>query len=119
LAAEVRDWLVNIETTVPANAVKKIKDDPWLLRLLVNEISGGGRADMTLVGGRQVHSDLGGMIDTLGIVKVILAGEGTSTGLQKGNRVEVGKTIGIKWPVWEAVVDGEKYGVGVEWKVLP
>lgn len=118
LAAEVRDWLVNIETMVPANSVQKNRDDPWLLQLLVDDVSGGGRAGITAVSGRQVHSALGGMIDTLGIVKVILAGEGASTGLQKGSKVEVGKTVGIKGPVWEITLDGEKWGVGVDWKVL-
>lgn len=50
-------------------------------------------------------------------MKVILAGEGAETGLKKGSRVEIGKTIGIKGPVWEIVIGGEKWGVGIEWKV--
>jgi hypothetical protein len=118
LAAEVRDWLVNIQSTVLV-ARTQDKDEPWLVKLVVDEISGGGRAGMTLLRGRRVHSgDLHGMIDTVGILKVILAGEGQGTGLQKGSKVEVGKTVGIKGPVWEAVVEGEQWGVGVDWKVL-
>lgn len=118
LAAEVRDWLINLETTTPVSATKKSKDDPWLLRLLVDGISGGGKAEMTLVTGRQVHFAGGGVVDSLGILKIILAGEGAGTGLQKGSRVEVGKVVGIKGPVWEVMIDQEKWGVGVDWKVL-
>lgn len=118
LAAEVRDWLVNIENTVPANPTGTTQDS-WLVKVHVDEISGGGRAGMTLVRGRQVHSgDLQGMLDTLGVLKVVLAGEGQGTALQKGIKLEVGKTVGIKGPVWEIVVEGEKWGIGVDWKVL-
>lgn len=86
---------------------------------MVDEISGGGRTGFTLVRGQQVLSgDVDTMIDSLGIVSVILAGEGTSTGLQRSSKVEVGKTVGIKSPVWEVVIEGEKWGVGVDWTVL-
>lgn len=119
LAAEVQDWLVNIESSISAKSVQKSKEDPWLVKLVVDEISGGGRAGMALVSGRLVRSDdLDGMIDSLGILKVMLAGEGAGTGLQRGSKVEVGKMIGIKGPVWEVVVEGEKWRVGVDWKVL-
>merc|ERR1712098_382859 len=78
---------------------------------------------MTMVRGRQIHAldvlgEVGEMADTVGGVKVILAGEGAGTGLQKGSAVEVGKMMGIKGPVWEVVVEGVKWGVGVDWKVL-
>jgi hypothetical protein len=118
LAAEVRDWLVNIESSIPPSSTAK-KDGAWRLRLMVDEISGGGRTGFTLVRGRQVLSgDVDTMIDSLGIVSVILAGEGTSAGLQRSSKVEVGKTVGIKSPVWEVVIEGEKCGVGVDWTVL-
>lgn len=118
LAAEVRDWLVNIESSIPSSSIMK-SGSPWLLRLMVDEISGGRRAGFTLVRGRQILSeDADSMIDSLGIVNVILAGEGTGTGLQKSSNVEVGKTVGIKSPVWEVVIEGIKWGVGVDWTVL-
>jgi hypothetical protein len=110
---------VNIETTISANPTRTAQD-PWLVKLVVDEISGGGRSGMTLVRGRQVRSgDLQGVIDTLGLLKVILAGEGQGTGLQKSIKVEIGKIVGIKGLVWEIVAEGEKWGVGVEWSVLP
>jgi len=124
LAAEVRDWLVNIEGTIPAT--KKKGDDEWLVRIVVEEVSGSSRAGMTLIRGRQIHGfqsdgEGGGgeMVGRAGEVKVILAGEGAGTGLQKGSRVEVGICVGIKGPVWEVVIDGERWGVGVDWKVFP
>lgn len=118
----MRDWLVNIESTIPSNQEGK-KDDEWLVKIIVDEVSGGGadsQARMALVRGRQVHSlgEDGEMVDTLEEVKVILAGEGQSTGIQRGIMVQVGKTVGIKGPVWEVMIDGVKWGVGVDWKVL-
>jgi hypothetical protein len=118
LAAEVRDWLVNIESSIPSSSTTK-SGSPWLFRLMVDEISGGGRAGITLVKGRQILTgDTDTMIDSLGIISVILAGEGTSTGLQKNSKVEVGKTVGVRSPVWEVMIDGVKWGVGVDWNVL-
>jgi hypothetical protein len=108
---------MNIESAIPAN---KNKDDPWLVKLVVDEVSGGGGAGMTLVRGRQIQAiDGGEMVDTLDEVKVILAGEGAGVGLQKGSKVEPGKRLGVKGPVWEVVIEGERWGVGVDWRVLP
>lgn len=119
LAAEVRDWLVNIESAIPWNSAQK-KDGAWLVKIMADEVSGGGRAGMTLVRGKQVQSgDLEGTTTTMGERKIILAGQGEGTGLQKGSEVEVGSIVGIKGPVWEVVIEGEKWGVGVDWKVLP
>ncbi|KAK2625000.1 hypothetical protein QTJ16_005369 [Diplocarpon rosae] len=124
LATEVRDWLMNLEGAIPTTEDRRVMDGEWLVRILIDEISGGSKEGMTLVRGRQTHvldndGEGGGqVVDTLGIVKVMLAGEEQAIGLQKGSRAEVGKTVGIKGPVWEVVVEGEKWGVGVEWKVL-
>lgn len=118
LAAEVRDWLVDIGSAMPSKSNTRT-DGPWLVKLMVDEISGGERAGFTLVRGRQVLSgDVDTMIDSLGVISVILAGEGAGTGLQNGTRVEVGTTVGITSPVWDVMIDGEKWGVGVDWKVL-
>lgn len=95
----------------------------WLVRIVVDEVSGSSRNGFTMVRGRQIHAvddDEGGegMSDTGGEVKVLLAGEGQITGLQKGVKVEIGKRVGIKGPVWEVHIEGERWGVGVDWKVL-
>ncbi|KAK0108263.1 hypothetical protein ONS95_003080 [Cadophora gregata] len=124
LAAEVRDWLMNLEGAIPDMRGKR-RDEEWLVKIMVDEVSGGSKEGMTMVRGRQIHTvdvdvygEVGEMVDTVGEVKVILAGEGAGTGLQKGSAVEVGKMVGIKGPVWEIVVEGVKWGVGVDWKVL-
>jgi hypothetical protein len=123
LAAEVRDWLVNIESTIPSREAGRGEDE-WLVKIMVDEVSGGGadsQARMALVRGKRVHfmGEDGEVVDTMGEVRVMLAGEGQSTGIQKGAAVQVGKTVGIKGPVWEVVIEGVKWGVGVDWKVLP
>lgn len=120
LAAEMRDWLFNIESSIPtAAAQERIKEDGWLVKLVVDEVSGNSRAGMMLVRGKQMHGlDGEEMADGNGIVKVILAGEGTANGLQRASIVGVGTRVGIRGPVWEVVVEGERWGVGVEWKVL-
>jgi len=125
LASEVRDWLMNLEsksepaTSALAGANSRARQDQWVVSLVVDEISGGPGTGMTLVRGRQVRSESEGeMIENLGAVKVILAGEGSSVGLARGKKASVGCTIGIKGPVWEVPVEGEPWGVGVDWKVL-
>jgi hypothetical protein len=119
LAAEVRDWLVNLESTVPGSAALKDKDGSWAVQVMVHELSGGGRAGMTLVRGGQKPSDFEGrMNDTWRVVQIILAGEGTAIGLQRRTKVEVGSVVGIRGPLWEAVIDGEKWGVAVDWQVI-
>lgn len=112
----MRDWLVNLESALPGNAAGRARDDPWAVRVLVDEVGGGGRAGMVVVRGRQVYPD--GIVHSSEAVRVLLAGDGAATGLQRGSKVEVGKTVGIKSPVWEVMLEGEKWGVGVDWKVL-
>ncbi|TVY55152.1 hypothetical protein LCER1_G004431 [Lachnellula cervina] len=115
LAAELQGWLVNIESALPSNVNR---EDPWLVKIVVDEVSGGARTGMTMIKGRQVKVE-DGMIEYETEMKVILAGEGAMTGLQRASRVEMGKTVGVKGPVWEVLLEGEKWGVGVDWKVLP
>ena len=109
---------MNIESAIPSNGAQRSRDDPWVVKMLIGEVSGGSKFGMTLVRGRHVREVGDGIGGERGVVKVILAGEGMGEGLQKGTKVEVGKTVGIKGPVWEVVVEGEKWGVGVDWKVL-
>jgi hypothetical protein len=77
---------------------------------------------MTLISGWQVYNGLdgreGSKVDTSGAVKVILAGTGTAEAFQRANKVEVGKKIRIKGPVWEVIIEGQKWGVAVTWELL-
>ncbi len=115
LAAEVRDWLVSLESDMPTRIEK---DEIWRVKIMVDEITGGSKAGMTLVKGRHVRVEEGEMADPLLEMRLILAGEGAGTGLQRGSKIEVGNIVGIKGPVWEVVSEGESWGVGVDWKVL-
>ncbi len=92
--------------------------DEWLFRLAVEDVSGGSRtgAGMTLV--RAWLEAGSGSAGNTREVKMILAGEGTPEDVQRPKRVLQGSIVGVKGPVWEVVIEGEKWGVGVEWKVL-
>lgn len=119
LASEMRDLLMNLESTTAAKA-PKLKESDWQVKLVIDEISGNERSGLTLVRGRQLHNMHGAaeIADTIGLVRVVLAGEGAGTGLHRGANAEAGKTVGIKGPMWEILIDGEKWGVGVDWKIL-
>ncbi|CZR60511.1 uncharacterized protein PAC_10407 [Phialocephala subalpina] len=123
LAAEVAGWLFNLESSVPTTKSRGDMKSEWLVRIVVDEVSGSSRTGFTMARGRQIHALDGdesgdGRVDAVEEVKVLLAGEGQMTGLQKGGKVEVGKRVGIKGQVWEVVIEGERWGVGVDWKVL-
>ncbi|TEY22896.1 hypothetical protein BOTCAL_1529g00020 [Botryotinia calthae] len=118
LAAEVRDWLINIDSGIGGVQKGKERISEWVTRIKIEEVRRDGR-EMCLVRGKQVRDVDGEMVvDVLGEVRVMLAGEGMGTGLQRGMDVDVGKMVGVKGPVWEIMVEGVKWGVGVEWKVL-
>lgn len=116
LASEVQGWLFNIEATPSHTA----REGAWLVKVLVEEVS--ACSGMTMIQGRQrqnMGSEAGGeMADHLGYIQVILAGEGQANGLQRGEIIEKGRIVGIKGPVWEVIIEGCKWGVGVDWKVL-
>lgn len=122
LAAEVIGWVMNLESNAPASSSTRSREDTWVIQLIVNEVRGGHGPGMTLISGRQAHEGLDGrdgpMAHTLGVVKVILAGSGTAEVLQKANKVDVGKKIRIRGPVWEVFIKGEKWGVAVTWEVV-
>ncbi|KAF7908643.1 uncharacterized protein EAF01_004398 [Botrytis porri] len=118
LAAEVRDWLINIDSGIGGLQKGKERSGEWVTKIKIEEVRRDGR-EMCLVRGKQVR-DVDGeeVIDGLGEIRAMLAGEGMGMGLQRGMDVDVGRIVGIKGPVWEIVVEGVKWGVGVEWKVL-
>jgi hypothetical protein len=122
LAAEVIGWVMNLESSAPSASSTRSKEDAWIIQLVVNEVRGGPGVGMTLISGRQVYTGLdgrhGAMVDTSSVVKVILAGSGTVEAFQRANKVEVGKKIRIKSPVWEVFIEGEMWGVAVTWEVL-
>lgn len=137
LAAEVRDWLVDINSSVPsavnvrsadtqktneaglAHSASRGIEEIWVAKIIIEEISGSASSGMTLARGhRAVDHDKDLLSKGSTPLKIILAGEGQGVGLQKGAKLEVGGLVGIKGPAWEVVIEGEKWGVAVEWKVL-
>lgn len=122
LAAEVVGWLVDLENKTSSHTRNAVKRETWPVKIMVDEFSGSTRAGLTLLCGNQVHLGLnvrrGFVVDDLGVVKVALAGSGTGTGIERAGRVEIGKLIGIKPPIWEVVLKGESWGIVVDWKVL-
>ncbi|KAJ4372921.1 hypothetical protein N0V83_003212 [Neocucurbitaria cava] len=55
--------------------------------------------------------------DNEGEVKILLAGQG-GTRFASGVRIKVGGIIGVRAPMWDVDMGGEKWIVGVDWVVL-
>ena len=94
MAHTLRDWVVEIASSVPAT-----RDGEWDFRFRVKDV-GGGRGRVSLVeeeGGR---------------------GEGKRWMLVGDGEVGTGVVVGVRRPVWEVVVEGEVWGVGVDWGVV-
>lgn len=94
MAHTLRDWVVEIASSVPV-----ARDGDWDLRFRVKDFGGGGRVSL-------VEEDGGG-------------GEGKRWMLvgDCGGQVGRGVLVGVRRPVWEVVVEGEVWGVGVDWGV--
>jgi hypothetical protein len=52
-----------------------------------------------------------------GVVRVMLAGQGGARAAG-GVRVGVGSLLGVRAPMWDVDISGEKWIVGVDWLVL-
>ncbi|KAH8820965.1 hypothetical protein F5884DRAFT_68903 [Xylogone sp. PMI_703] len=113
LAAGVRDWLVNIDSTVSSHSLRRVNGDIWARKLVVEEINGNTSTGMTLVKGQNEQPS-----GEETISKLILAGEGSHTGIQKAPEVKVGSVVGIKGPAWEILLEEELWCVAVDWKVI-
>ncbi|KAI1113941.1 hypothetical protein F5Y14DRAFT_416357 [Nemania sp. NC0429] len=143
LAAELRDWLVDVEagigsgsasasgqTTTAAPGARR--DEEWVARIRVDSLRGanGNARGMALVLGRQVldggdgrSQDAGeeGGEEALGTstVRLILAGLGRLSGLGVGHDVRPGVVLGIARPTWEVVLDDlGRWAVACDWVVL-
>jgi hypothetical protein len=114
LAAEVRGWLVDLESR---NARPQSAAGEWALRMLVRDVAGGGGAGCTLVKGCLVGGN--SEVERADEVRMVLGGgEGMGEGLRKGEQARVGRVLSVKGPVWETDIDGVRWGVGAAWKVL-
>ncbi|KAI0514551.1 hypothetical protein F5B22DRAFT_610888 [Xylaria bambusicola] len=138
LAAELRDWLVDVEAGFGSSSIANTtaRDEEWVARIQVDDTSdtSPNARGMTLVQGRQIlsnkvdannNSQAEGRNEEAGdvlghsIFKLILAGPGRLSGLGIGNDVRPGVVIGIARPTWEVVLDGlGRWGVACDWVVL-
>ncbi|GAW17089.1 hypothetical protein ANO14919_065390 [Xylariales sp. No.14919] len=139
LAAELRDWLVDVEAGIGSGATagsSAKRDEEWVAKIQVDDVrsANGGARGMTLVTGRQVLSkkpnpsgdrDAQGesedATEVLGgnTFRLVLAGPGRLSGLGVGNDVRPGALLGIARPTWEVVLDGlGRWGVACDWAVL-
>lgn len=144
LAAELRDWLVDVEAGIDSGSGSTTasgakRDGEWVARIRVDSLRGanGVARGMTLVLGRQVlldgranaigaddgrcqdASEEGGEVLGTNTVRLVLAGPGRLTGLGVGNDVRPGVLLGIARPTWEIVLDGlGRWGVACDWVVL-
>lgn len=122
LAAELRDWLVDVKGGVDGEGEVKATSSALgfgsatgaAAKVVVGEVARGGPG-MTLVSGRVVD---GGDVD----VRVILAGEGSIEGLGGGggagnrNQVVSGAVVAIVPPAWDVELDGQ-WAVAYRWEV--
>ena len=118
LAAEVRGWLVERESQGTRSARNPVREDGWKIKIAVDEVSGGYGAGMTLVRGRRMGSNGDGAADLYPIRMILGGEEGMSEGIKKGGQAAVGKVVGVKGPAWEVDIDGVRWGVSANWKVI-
>lgn len=114
LAAEVRDWLMDIE----ANTGTK-RDGDFIARVSVEEFRCGW--GMVLVKGQSIAGDASSTREqgTVPGVRVMLAGEGRLVGLARRNEVAVGSLVAIAKPVWDVSLGVEgRWVVACDWVVL-
>ncbi len=106
LAAEVRDWLVQIKRADDAPA-----DGGFAATLAVGEVRAA--PGLALVSGPDSSQD--GRVG-----RAILAGDGRLRGLAK-NRVVEGRVVGIAQPAWDVELQhgGGVWTVACDWAVLP
>ncbi|KAL8801264.1 MAG: hypothetical protein Q9182_004571 [Xanthomendoza sp. 2 TL-2023] len=98
MAATVRDWVVDVAANTPFTK----EGGDWDLRIRAGEVKAGERVTL-------VHEAGEGK-------RWILAGPGQTQ--SRGQVAKAGMVVGVRRPVWDVHVRGEKWGVGVDWGVL-
>lgn len=113
LAAQVRDWLMDIESNTGSK-----RDGDFVARISVDEFRRG--QGMVLVKGRSVPDDtVPSQQRPLAVLQVMLAGEGRLLDLARRNDVAVGALVAIAKPVWEVNLGSEgRWAVACDWVVL-
>ncbi|KAK3296791.1 uncharacterized protein B0H64DRAFT_390332 [Chaetomium fimeti] len=128
LAAELRDWLVDVKGGVDGEGEVKATSSALSFtsgtgaaRVVVGEVSRGGPG-MTLISGRVMDEEAEGGIQEDVNVRVILAGEGNieelgGKGTGNRNQVASGAVVAIAPPAWDVELDGQ-WAVAYRWEVV-
>lgn len=118
LAAEVRDWFVDVWAGTNAGGARRGGEE-WLAMIQVDEVRAA--PGMTLVTGRHVQDDDPANDADPGLrsMRIMLAGSPRLSGLAKREDVRVGSVLGVGRPTWEvALADQGRWAVVCEWAVL-
>lgn len=144
LASTVQTWIVETANTGYAAQTRgdvvwgRNKDDGVKLRVRISGIRNGTR-DSGVEGDAECYSGdavfaigevetgtwsthnplkaLGSMGDDGGSIRMMLAGRGGARGAS-GVKIRVGSLLGVRTPMWDVDIGGEKWVVGVDWVVL-
>ncbi|MCJ1382095.1 hypothetical protein MMC17_005207 [Xylographa soralifera] len=104
LAASCREWVLSAsQLGAPTRKVKSGREGDggaaeWVARVEVREVRQGEGVVLVRSG--------------TGERWMLMGGQRTGEGLRKGG------VVGVKRPVWEVEIEGETWGVGVEWSLL-
>jgi hypothetical protein len=63
------------------------------------------------------HSRAPSVVDNDGETRILLAGQGGARGAA-GVKIKIGGIVGVRAPMWDVDVGGEKWLVGIDWVVL-
>lgn len=117
LAAELRDWLVNIKGGDGGHGDDARSGDVgFATKMVVDELEAA--PGMHLVQGRRIDSD-DHHDNLLPTMNFILAGDGRLDGLTRPRDVVQDSQVGIAQPSWEVVLDGgTTWLVACDWAVV-
>jgi hypothetical protein len=118
LAAEVRDWFVDVWAGTNAGAARRGGEE-WLAMIQVDEVRAA--PGMTLVTGRHVQDDdpSNDADPSLRSMRIMLAGSPRLSGLAKREDVKVGTVVGVGRPTWEVSLEDQgRWAVVCEWAIL-
>ncbi|KAI1140553.1 hypothetical protein F5Y05DRAFT_321828 [Hypoxylon sp. FL0543] len=125
LAAEVRDWFVDVWAGAnAAGAGSARREGEWIARILVEEVRGA--PGMALVTGRHIkHEDENDEPPNsrddkqARSTRIVLAGSPRIIGLEKKQEVRPGAVVGVGRPTWEISLPGQgRWNVVCEWAIL-